>query len=107
MANKHLEAAKEIAKLSKARQRHGAVLVKNGQVVSAAVNLSKGTADVHWPFASEHAEERAISQAGKDARGATIYVARVNRQGVVLLSKPCERCMSAIRKSGVSRIVHT
>jgi pyrimidine deaminase RibD-like protein len=107
MANKHLDAAVELAKLSKSRQKHGAVVVKNGQVVSAGVNTSKGTAEYHWPLASEHAEERAISQAGKDARGATIYVARVNKLGERRLSKPCERCLSAIRKSGIARIVHT
>ena len=107
MANKHLEAAKELAKLSRSRQKHGAIVVRNGQVVSAGVNISKGTADVHWPLASEHAEERAISQAGKEARGATLYVARVNRLGEARLSRPCERCQSAIRKSGIARIVHT
>lgn len=107
MANKHLNAAIELAKLSKARHKHGALVVKNGQVVSAGVNTMRGTAEIHWPFASEHAEERAISQAGKDARGAVIYVARVNNQGVARLSKPCERCRSVIRKSGIARIVHT
>jgi deoxycytidylate deaminase len=107
MANKHLEAAKKLASLSRCRQKHGALVVRNGQVVSAGVNLSRGTADVHWPFASEHAEERAISQAGRDARGATLYVARVNRLGDAQLSKPCERCRSAIRKAGIIRVVHT
>ena len=107
MANKHLDAAKELAKLSRARQKHGALVVKNNQVVSAGVNLSKGTADVHWPLASVHAEERAISQAGRDARGATLYVARVNRLGETRMSKPCERCAAVIRKAGIARIIHT
>jgi pyrimidine deaminase RibD-like protein len=107
VANKHLDTAKDLAKLSKARYKHGALVVRNGQVVSAGVNISKGTAEYHWPLASEHAEERAISQAGKDARGATLYVARVNRQGVARLSKPCKRCASLIVKSGIIRVVHT
>lgn len=107
MANKHLDAAKDLAKLSKARYKHGALVVRNGQIVSAGVNVSKGTAEYHWPLASEHAEERAISQAGKDARGATLYVARVNRQGDARMSKPCERCTAVIRKSGIARVVHT
>lgn len=107
MANKHLDAAKDLAMLSKARQRHGALVVRNGQVVSAGVNVSKGTAEWHWPLASEHAEERAISQAGKEARGATLYVARVNRLGESRLSRPCERCTSVIRKAGIAKVIHT
>jgi deoxycytidylate deaminase len=42
-----------------------------------------------------------------DPRGATIYVARVNRTGEPRMSKPCSACARALKDAGVSKIIYT
>lgn len=41
-----------------------------------------------------------------DARGATVYVARLGGHGQAL-SRPCEACEASLREAGVKRIVYT
>lgn len=53
-----------------------------------------------------HAEIDALRKI-KNPRGATIYVARVNKRGQTRLSRPCDRCYQAIVDAGVGRIVYT
>lgn len=55
---------------------------------------------------SVHAEIDALKKA-KDANGATVYIARVNRRGQARDSRPCSRCYSSLLKSGIKKIVYT
>jgi deoxycytidylate deaminase len=55
---------------------------------------------------SVHAEVDAIGRAG-DTKGATLYIARVNNQGVALLSRPCDNCHLAILEAGISKVIYT
>lgn len=55
---------------------------------------------------SYHAEEVALRRAG-DARGATLYVARITRGGELGIAKPCHRCMADIVGAGVSSVLWT
>jgi len=58
--------------------------------------------------ASVHAEKAALATLkGLDLRHATLYVARVNRMGLPLLSKPCIRCAQSIRAVGIRKVVWT
>lgn len=41
-----------------------------------------------------------------EARGATVYVARLGGRGQAL-SKPCEACDEVMREAGVKRCVYT
>lgn len=108
MANKSLDAAIALAKLSKCRHKHGAVLIKNGQVIAAGTNIRLQVAsDTNWRRASLHAEEYVLSVAGTGAVGATLYVARINRQGDPSLSLPCERCRRKIIRAKIRRVVTT
>lgn len=54
---------------------------------------------------STHAEIGALRMAS-DARGATVYVARLGGHGPAL-SKPCEACEESLRAAGVKRVVWT
>ena len=47
------------------------------------------------------------SQIKKNIKGGTIYVARVNRQGNPMISRPCDRCYEAIVDAGITKIVYT
>jgi deoxycytidylate deaminase len=92
------------------KQKHGAVIVKGGRVLSLGWNLLKNdpnnVSDEHAKlFCSVHAERMAIAKC-KKAAGATIYVAR-NKSGNARYSKPCDECQKAIRAAGIVRVVHT
>lgn len=53
-----------------------------------------------------HAEVAALSQV-RDARGLTLYVARVTRTGEVSSSAPCHSCLTTARALGVRHIIWT
>lgn len=74
------------------RHQLGAVVVRGGKVLSQACNLHR------W---GRCAEVRAL-RPHLDLRGSTLYVARSNGR----MSRPCARCMEAIRASGVGAIVY-
>ncbi len=64
--NKPLAAATALAGLSRSKQRHGAVLMNRGALVSSAVNVTHHTPHgPNWRSCSSHAEEIAIRSAGK------------------------------------------
>lgn len=107
-----LNIARYFAEKSEEKKRHGAVVVKSGRVVGSGFNKFKNHPDlipedlikVHC---SRHAEEVAIHEAGANARGAILYVARVNNQGIDRNSKPCEECSKLIEKSGIKKVIYT
>ena len=102
----------EIARDSTLRCRHGAVIVKNGNVVSVAANRLRNDprfvedADDKSSIHSYHAEIMAINRANTSLRGATIYVAR-ERHGQPSLSRPCSNCYDAIVSAGIKEIIYT
>ena len=91
--------------------KHGAVIVKGGRVLSVGINKFRNHPLIIQPeiiktVCSVHAEVDALRKI-KDARGATIYVARVNNRGAERMSRPCNYCYDAIRKAGISKIIYT
>lgn len=108
----YLSVARYFATKSKARNTHGAVVVKSGRVVGTGYNRNRNHPRIVSPEhiktdCSFHAEEIAIREAGENSRGAIIYVARVNKQGKDRDSMPCPRCLSLINQSGIKRVVYT
>lgn len=107
-----LNIARYFAEKSVEKKKHGAVVVKSGRVVGSGFNKFKNHPDliphdlikVHC---SRHAEEVAIHEAGENARGAILYVARVNKQGIDRNSKPCEECSKLIQRSGIKKVIYT
>ena len=87
------------------------MVVRNGNILSFGWNV-----DINHPTllseehiktgASIHAEIKALSPVA-DPKGATLYVARINREGTPLLSRPCVRCEVALDSLGIKRVVHT
>jgi deoxycytidylate deaminase len=53
-----------------------------------------------------HAEIDALKKI-KNARGATIYVARINKGGQPRFSRPCDRCYEAIVDAGIDKVIYT
>jgi deoxycytidylate deaminase len=48
-----------------------------------------------------------LREAGSNSRGAILYVARVNRQGIDRNSKPCYICNELIENSGIKKVIYT
>ena len=97
------------------QHRHAAVVVKAGRVLATGRNRNKTHPDSITIEEGEripktiHAELDAISRVkNKDQlRGATIYVARLGRNGHPGMSCPCKMCQKLIDKYELKRAVFT
>lgn len=105
--NRYLAKAIDVAKTSRCRYRHGAIVVSNGQVVAMATNKVVQDQSKGWRKSHVHAEVAAIVAAGQRANGSTLYVARVNARGDARDSKPCKKCESYIEKYKIGSVVWT
>lgn len=108
----YLSVARYFAAKSKARNTHGAVVVKGGRVLGTGWNRDRNSPTIIDPNrikqdCSYHAEEVAIREAGTNLKGAVIYVARINRQGKDRDSQPCTKCSSLIEEAGIKRVIYT
>ncbi len=108
----YMNVARFLATKSVMRHKHGAVVVKSGRVVGLGYNKSRNHPDVvtagkHREQCGRHAEYVAIKEAGTNTRNATLFVARINRQGEDLLSKPCELCQKLIEESEIKHVIFT
>lgn len=107
-----LKLAENIASSSSLHYKHGAVIVKGGSVISTGINKFKNHPSVIMDVQKihevchTHAEIDALRKAG-NVKGATIYVARINKQGKTRMSRPCNNCYSAIIQAGINKIVYT
>jgi deoxycytidylate deaminase len=107
-----LAVARYLASKSDSKKQHGALLVKSGRVVGMGVNKDRNNPLFVSPehiktHCSRHAEVAAIRNAGYNVRGATLYVARVNRQGADRNSKPCFRCQKIILENKIKKVIYT
>lgn len=88
--------------------RHSALIVgKGGRVIVAACNLVRKThPEGSGCFQAAHAEVRAIAKARamlnrQDLSGLRIICCRINRQGKIMLSKPCKDCAVRVADAGL------
>ena len=106
-----MKLASNLALSSDCNFKHGAVIVRGGSVISTGINRFKNHPKIVSPehikkHCSIHAEVDAIRKV-KDAKGATIYVARVGKKGNQTISRPCNYCYDAIKRAGITKIVYT
>jgi deoxycytidylate deaminase len=107
-----LSVARYLASKSESRQKHGAIVVKSGRVLGTGFNKNTNNPFIMSPEhiktnCSRHAEIEAIRDANWNVRGAVLYVARVNSQGVDRNSKPCERCQVVIEETQIKKVIYT
>jgi deoxycytidylate deaminase len=107
-----LNIARYFAEKSQEKKKHGAVVVKSGRVVGTGFNKYKNhpnniPEDLVKIHCSRHAEQIAIKEAGTHCRGAVLYIARVNRQGLDRNSTPCFVCEKLIKLSGIKKVIYT
>lgn len=107
-----LDSARSLARSSSERNQHGCLIVNHGNVVGVGFNKFRNDPSSVSPEhiktdCSYHAEMVALGNAGVQAQGAVLYVARINRQGFDRNSRPCYYCNKAIKVAGIKRVVYT
>lgn len=110
-------ALKVAADSTYSKQRHGAVIVSGGRVISVGTNrhtnhpkwvIDPTTADdERSKIYSVHAEIMAIGRAHRDLSGAVLYSAAINRRGHTMNAKPCKNCAGVIQELGFKRVIWT
>ena len=94
--------------------KHGAVLVKGGSIINTSCNKNRlvsfgsrfcqdydGIATLHAELGAILGLDRTVTE------GATLYVARVGKDGGFRLSKPCSMCHAAMTYVGIKRVYWT
>lgn len=107
-----LSLARYFAGKSTSRRQHGAVIVKSGRVLGTGFNKNTNNPYSVSPEhiktnCSRHAEIEAIRDANWNVKGAILYVARVNNQGLDRNSKPCNRCQVVIDETQIKKVIYT
>lgn len=94
--------------------RHGAVLARGSNAVNVSFNKNSFCSfgqrfrDPNQGNPTLHAELGVIlGMERKITEGATVYVARVGKNGDYRLSKPCHMCYAAMKHVGIKRVVYT
>ena len=107
-----LSVARYMSRKSIARQKHGAVVVKSGSVLGTGYNKDRNRPTQVSPehiktHCSSHAEVEAIKDANWNVKGAVLYVARLNKQGMDRNSKPCKYCEAVIESAQIKKVIYT
>lgn len=85
----------------------GVVLTRGSTFLSSAPNKFRNNPWINPLHATEHAEMATIRKSLNGTRGTTIYVARVDKDGIPRLARPCHRCMKQLYLAGVREVVYT
>lgn len=102
--------ANKVALKSSHKHRMGAVIVKNGNVISTGYNRVRHSKLIGTP--TLHAEAAAILKVLNEHRqhtlvGSHLFVSRWTRGGRLGLAKPCKHCESLIRAVGIDTVSYT
>lgn len=104
-AFKLAEIALKEAEKSKHRYKLGAIIFKQGKIISKGYNQTNRYNRFnygHWE-GSLHAELAALLGALKRARGASLMVVRKGYR----MAYPCPDCMAALKDAGIKRVFYT
>ncbi len=120
---KYIDNAINVANDSELIQKHGAIVVSGGKIVSKAYNSYAPVYKfngINNHKGSGHAEANALKEYYKNIRGNArrknkymlrskidIYVVRVNRLGELMNSKPCYHCTRMLKMLGIRRVYYS
>lgn len=105
-----IERTARIASASQMRQKHGAILVTNGNIRAVGINVKQNDFKPWVPhdYLSTHAEINALSQTQSQLVNGTLYVVRINKAGQLMLSMPCDNCIGyMIKWTNLRKVVHS
>jgi deoxycytidylate deaminase len=104
----YINAAIALARTSTLPQKHGAIIVRGGSIISVGVNRRRNNPQHDLEHATYHAEEIALrGRLKKTIQGGTLYVARVSKLDIPALSRPCNRCFTKLHEMGIKEIIYT
>lgn len=95
------------------KQKHGAILFAGTRILAWGVNSVRNDPGIDYENATFHAEVAAArmwfrlsgqSYSGGSLEGLGLFVARVNRAGDPMMSKPCEDCGLFLRERGIQTV---
>lgn len=116
---KFIASASHYATLSPMNNRHGCIVVMNGQEISAGYNNYRNYSrdKMISNCLSCHAEISAVRNALKGEhnkrkqesmlRRMKLYVVRLNDQGKYMDSKPCRNCHCRLKSMGVRNVIYS
>ena len=106
MQTRFFRLAEQVAHKSTHRVKIGAVLVRKGQVLNVGYNqVGKTHPKYDWFL---HAElDVCLGMHRHDLSGATVYLFRRNRLGVVLNCQPCGTCQTVLKELGIRTVYFT
>ena len=104
---KFYDLAATTARIPDYRVRVGAVLAKGDRLLCCASNRVRNSAkNVPYGEATTHAEQACLNMDNHNDK-MTMYIARLNKAGVEMASRPCIKCMNEIRKNtSIKEIVY-
>ena len=110
-----IELAARVANQSESPDyRHGATLVKGASVINTSFNKNNFCSFGHRFRKRGHGDATVHAEVGavlgierKNTEGATLYVARIGKNGDYRLSKPCPMCYAVMKHVGIKRVVYT
>lgn len=97
-------------------QRHAAMVCRGNKPLAMATNKYHNDPrqfpthhfNNNLDMIGIHAEIAAIKQLKPEqVRGATIYIARITKQGKPAMSRPCARCEKALIAAGVRKVIYS
>jgi len=97
-----------IAKTSQERHKHACIIVKGGAIQGYGVNTRRNIPGIidNIDALGDHAEARALKNSTK-TEGAVAFIARVNKNDQERMSRPCPKCIKALKEAGIKKIVYT
>lgn len=117
----YFSVARDISLLSDHRCQMGCVIVDHHRVISSGHNSMTKSHPVQMELDNKffpgcpnkaplHAEVSAMVPLIKrhyDLSSATLYVFRKDKKNHLAMSRPCQRCMSLLKKYGIRKIKYT
>ena len=92
---------------SRHRRRVGAAALSGGRFLGKACNTPRSNIDiVGHENCSRHAEVALVRRL-RDANGAEVFVARLDRAGRPSNARPCVMCVTELRQAGFTRVWFT
>ena len=98
-----IEALTELASNSEMKYRHASALINRNGVACLSYNKMINNASVHAECGAVSIGKSIL----KSVKGLDIIVIRINKNGVVNNSRPCNNCIEQLTKNGIRNIYYS
>ena len=81
-----------------------AFVLNGSKIISTGYNRKRFSSNGKF---TTHAEDSALSKAGRRAKGQTLYVIRLLKDGSIGMALPCKDCQKLIEKYEVKKVYYS